>query len=385
MMKLLYIANTRFPNERAHGIQIAEMCSAFVDVGVEVELIVQKRVNVVEEDAFIYYHIPRNFQITELRTIDTLQFAWTGVLGKLGYMLQSLVFSLHALIYVLRKRGSYDLVYSRDELPLFFLSLFSCKFAYEIHAAKWNMIVTRVLQKAVVLFPISQGLKTFYQEKGIPDGRMSGAPDAVSSKFLVVMESRDACRTKLSLPFDKKIVLYAGHLYKRKGAFIAGSAAEKLNDDTLAVFVGGTDDEIPDFTKRFGGDTHVRILGPKPHAEIPYYLRAADILVLPNTAKDADARLYTSPMKLFEYMASGTPIIASDVPSIREILDETTAYFVKPDDASALAVCINEVLCEKEVATIKAEKALGKVQQYSWKNRAKKIVIAIEAVTNSQK
>lgn len=384
-MKLLYIANTRFPNERAHGIQIAEMCSAFVAAGIDVELIVQKRVNVVEEDAFVYYHVPRNFQITELRTIDTLQFAWTGMLGRMGFMLQSLVFSIHALVYVLRKQGSNDLVYSRDELPLFFLSLFHSRFAYEIHAAKWNMIVSRVLRSAVALFPISRGLKMFYEEKGIPGNRMNVSPDAVSSKFLTLTEDKIACCKKLGLPLNKKIVLYAGHLYERKGAFVVGESAPLLDEDTLVLFVGGTEDEIPGFIKRFGGDAHIRILGPKPHAEIPYYLRAADVLVLPNTAKDADARLYTSPMKLFEYMASGTLIIASDVPSIREILDDTMAYFIQPDDAKALAACIKKVFSEKDAANTKAEKAQMAAHQYSWKNRARKILAIIKTMTNQGK
>lgn len=385
-MKLLYIANIRFPTERAHGIQIAEMCSAFAAAGIDVELVVQRRVNVVEDDAFTYYQVPQNFRITPLWTVDTLQFAWTGVLGRIGSLLQSLVFSLHALMYVLRRKGSYDLVYSRDELPLFFLSLFRCKFAYEIHAAKWNTLVVRVLRSAVMLFPISHGLKTFYRERGIPDARLNVEPDAVNSKFLIVAESRkEDCRKKLGIPLDKIIVLYAGHLYERKGAFVVGEAVSFLDENTLVLFVGGTEDEIPDFTKRFGSNTRVHILGPKPHAEIPYYLRAADVVVLPNTAKDADARLYTSPMKLFEYMASGTPIIASDVPSIREILDDTTAYFIQPDDAEALAECVKKVLHENDVATAKAEKALLVVQKYSWKNRARKILTAITSVTDDHK
>jgi glycosyltransferase involved in cell wall biosynthesis len=118
----------------------------------------------------------------------------------------------------------------------------------------------------------------------------------------------------------------------------------------------------------------VRILGPKPHADIPYYLRAADILVLPNSAKDTDARLYTSPMKLFEYMASGTPIIAADVQSLREILSDTTATFFTPDSAEAFAVRVSEVFAHNDEAREKARVASLSVQEYSWTNRAKNIL-----------
>jgi glycosyltransferase involved in cell wall biosynthesis len=358
------------------------MCNAFAETGAAVELVVQRRVNVVQEDAFAYYHLPESFRITELATLDTLQYSWTGIIGRIGYLLQVAVFALNALRYA---RKSDAVIYSRDEVVLYLLSFFGHSFAYEIHAPKWNFLTQRVVQKAALVFPISRGLKDFYIGKGVAPERLIVAPDAVNLGHFSVPEEREECRKRLDLPLDKKIVLYAGHLYERKGAFVAGEAAPLLDDDTLMLFVGGTEDEIPNFTQRYGHDPRVRILGPKPHSDIPYYLKAADVLVLPNTAKDADARLYTSPMKLFEYMASGTPIVASDVPSLREILDDTTAYFVKPDDAEALAVCIKKVMDEKEAANKKAEKALMSVKEYSWKNRARKIIAAIETVTNKHK
>jgi glycosyltransferase involved in cell wall biosynthesis len=277
-------------------------------------------------------------------------------------------------------------IYSRDETLLYLLSFLGRPFVYEIHAPKWNFLTRRVVQSAALLFSISQGLKDFYIQKGVAPERLHVAPDAVDLEQFSLSEGREACRKRLGLPLDKKIVLYAGHLYERKGAFTVGEAAPLLDDDTLVLFVGGTEDEIPDFTQRCGADTHVRILGPKPHAEIPYYLRAADVLVLPNTAKDADARLYTSPMKLFEYMASGTPVIASDVPSLREILDEQTAYFFAPDNARALAESITHVLSSAEEADRKAQAAQKCAEGYTWENRAKNILSAIdEGVTEGLK
>jgi glycosyltransferase involved in cell wall biosynthesis len=381
-MNLLYIANIRFPTERAHGIQIAEMCNAFADMGISVELVVHRRFNDIEEDAFTYYHLPKSFRITELATLDTLQYAWTGILGRVGYVIQTGISAFNEFRYAL---GGDAIIYSRDEAVLYLLSFFGRNFAYEVHAPKWNFLTRRVVRKAGLIFPISQGLKNFYVQKGVASERLIVVPDAVNLAQFSVSESRESCRKQLDLPLDKKIVLYAGHLYARKGAFVVGDAAPLLDENVLAVFVGGTEDEIPDFTKRYGGDPHVRILGPKRHAMIPYYLRAADVLVLPNTATDADARLYTSPMKLFEYMASSTPIIASDVPSLREILDERTAYFSPPDDARALAGTIAHVLSQEEEADEKARSAKKCVESYTWENRAKNIMNAILAVTNSSK
>ncbi len=381
-MKLLYIANIRFPTERAHGIQIAQMCNAFAGQGVEVELVVQRRVNVLSENVFTYYDLPKSFRITELSTIDTLQYAWSGFMGKASYIIQTVTYAIHVFWYA---QGRKELIYSRDETLLYLLSFFFESYAYEIHAPKWNFITKRVVKKAKILFPISRGLKDFYIEQGVAPKKLCVAADAVDIHQFDIQNSRNECRKRLDLPLDKYIVLYAGHLYKRKGAFTVAESAALLSHDTLVALVGGTEYEIPEFIDRFGGDERISILGPKPHRDIPYYLRAADVLVLPNSGKDADASTYTSPMKLFEYMASGTPIVASDVPSLREILDEETAYFFTPDDPISLAQVLGRVALEKNDAATRAVKARERVSAYSWENRAKNILKNLPSVTGEQK
>lgn len=218
------------------------------------------------------------------------------------------------------------------------------------------------------------GLKAFYQQQGVLGSRMIVCPDGVNLERFAITESRHECRVKLSLPQDKKIALYAGHLYARKGAHVLAEAAKNLPSDALCVFVGGTAKDITEFTKQYRASENVLIVGHKPHDDIPYYLRAADVLVLPNSAKDDDARLYTSPMKLFEYMASGTPIIASDVPSLREVLNSDNALFVPPDDSALLADGIKMLLGDEKLAHDIASRAKNDVTLYTWGARAQKIM-----------
>jgi len=78
------------------------------------------------------------------------------------------------------------------------------------------------------------------------------------------------------------------------------------------------------------------VLPETPYRDLPRVLTAADVLVLPNSAKDEDASLYTSPLKAFAYMATGKPIIASDVPALKNILGENAIFFIA-DDTRALA------------------------------------------------
>ncbi len=79
-------------------------------------------------------------------------------------------------------------------------------------------------------------------------------------------------------------------------------------------------------------------------------------------------------MKMFEYMVARRPIVASDLPSLREVLNEENAFLVKPDDAEALAKGIKEILEDSQLAENLANKAFQDVQKYSWAKRVENIL-----------
>jgi glycosyltransferase involved in cell wall biosynthesis len=140
------------------------------------------------------------------------------------------------------------------------------------------------------------------------------------------------------------------------------------------VFVGGTDSDIKKFKAEAKDMNNVLILGHRPHREISKYLAAADVLVLPNSAKKKISRSYTSPMKLFEYMASGRPIVASGIPSITEVLNEQNAILVESDDAAALADGIKRALSDNNLADAISKRAYNEAKQYDWNVRARRIM-----------
>src|SRR4029453_17817516 len=80
---------------------------------------------------------------------------------------------------------------------------------------------------------------------------------------------------------------------------------------------------------------------------------------------------FTSPLKLFEYMAAGRAIVASDLPAIREVLrHEVNALLVTPGDSTALAGGIERLLADSELAARLARNALNDVDDYTWSRRA---------------
>ena len=101
--------------------------------------------------------------------------------------------------------------------------------------------------------------------------------------------------------------------------------------------------------------------------------------MLPNTAQAAISREHTSPLKLFEYMAAGRPIVASDLPSLREVLRHgDNAWLVQPDDPAALAQGIQHLLAEPALAARLAAQAQEEVQAYTWEQRAERILSFVE-------
>jgi glycosyltransferase involved in cell wall biosynthesis len=122
-----------------------------------------------------------------------------------------------------------------------------------------------------------------------------------------------------------------------------------------------------------------------PHSDIPLYLKSANVLILPNSAKQDISRLYTSPLKLFEYMASGVPIVASDIQSLREVLSENSTFFFEADNPESLAQKILYVVNHEAESCEKAAVAKNAVEEYTWESRSKKIldfIIKHEKSTN---
>jgi glycosyltransferase involved in cell wall biosynthesis len=178
-------------------------------------------------------------------------------------------------------------------------------------------------------------------------------------------------------PGSPAVVGYAGHLYVWKGVDVLLEALARM-PGVRGVIVGGHAAE-PDLARlqtlaqRLGVAERVTFTGMVEPSHVPEHLRQADVLVLPNPASAISTR-FTSPLKLFEYMASGRPIVSTDLPAIREILtDEVNALLVTPGDASAISAAIGRVLADPALAQKLAHAALAAVPDYSWDRRAERL------------
>lgn len=367
-MKILYIASIRLPTEKAHGIQIMKTCEAFSKVGENIELAVPRfLLSGGYQDPFDYYDVQKNFRIIRVPSIRLI------ILGTMGFYLETFIFFVFLILS--KEFWLADIVFSRDEMLVSLSSLFGKKTIWETHTGSYNIFSKYALKNSILVVSISNGLKDFYKSKGVNPSKIIVSHDAVDMKDFMISESKEDIRDKLSLPKDKKIVLYAGRLDGWKGVETFFEASLKFNYETLAVVVGGDTNQIKIFSNKY---PHILFVGYKDYKFLPMYQKAADVLVIPNTAKDQISKLYTSPLKVFTYMTSGVPIVASDLPSLREVLNENNAMFFSADNPESLCLSINKLLGDQHGADIIAGQAKIDVEKYTWTQRVKNIVANIK-------
>jgi glycosyltransferase involved in cell wall biosynthesis len=178
-------------------------------------------------------------------------------------------------------------------------------------------------------------------------------------------------------PHSPRRVTYIGQLYPWKGVDVLVEAMRGIEDAEL-VIVGGLPPE-PDLERlkalaaRLSVADRVRFRGFVPPPGLDAERASADAFVIP-LLDSTTARLFTSPLKLFEAMASGRPIVASDLPSIREILrHEENALLATPGDPGALVRAIERLLREPALSARLAARAFDDVKAYSWDRRAQRL------------
>ena len=361
-MKILYVANARLPTEKAHGLQIMKTCEALARAGSTVELLVPERKTAIAEDPFSYYRVERIFRVRKIWVPDTVS------MGKTGFILQHMLFSIRAALYA--RRADADVVYSRDPVALSLLGRKRWRAVWETHDSSASRIQRWCARQVPKVVAITEGLRSYWSERGIPAEHIVVAPDAVDLDDFANPETKDAARRRLGLPQDTKAALYIGRLDGWKGIETLLEASKLLPKDITVVVIGGEIAQVSAMAQKY---PHVRFLGYRPYQELPDNQQAADVLVLPNTARSETSARFTSPLKLFTYMASGIPIVASDLPSIREVLDERSACLVAPDDPRVLAEGIERLLADPAWAAHIAREAAERVKMYSWSKRAETI------------
>ncbi len=383
-MKLLYIANARIPTEKAHGYQIAKMCEQYARQGMSVELIIPTKHNPITEDLFTYYGIEKNYRVRKIYVPDCIRLS--RFIGGYAYWLQTILFSLRVLVMRL---DDATVILTRHPEIVWIMKMKGRSVVYECHdwlEKKREKIYLYFLRKADCIVTTNSYIKKRFLEHSFQEKDIIVAPNGIDLKVFALTLSKEEAVAKLDVDEEIKEKLRKGKVLLYTGSYKTMGADKGIHDilEALAllekyvyfVAVGGSEKDIAYYKKeaeRLGVADKVYLLGRKDQKLLAVYQRAADVLLMP-FPKKAHYEYFMSPLKTFEYMASGVPIVASDLPSIGEVLDDTMCVFCESGNARDLAEKIRFVLANKEKAAGKAKRAFEKVKKYTWEKRAKNIL-----------
>ncbi len=362
--KLIYLSESKLPSQSANSIQVMKFCDALSSF-FEVSLLGVVG-DITNRDLHNYYNVSRFFK--------------TRLFSKFNTVFGLLFLSIQYLVYLLNAKP--DIVYSRFLFGAFF-SCFKYPTIVEIHSDIWNsrvyfkwalqFVVRSKNCKAIILIsnPLKEDFELLFKHNSV-----HVIPDGANRISLVRNPEME------NLYSDKFNVGYIGSLKPGKGLEIIARIALKMINVNFHI-VGGDTNELL-FWKKSIQSNNVIFHGFKYQDELQSYILKMNVCLLPNqrkilTGKKSDIGKYTSPLKMFEYMSYGKPIIASDLPVLREILTEDCAILVGCDSEEDWINAINLLMNNREMAYRLGNRAREVFElNYTWEIRAKRIYDLID-------
>lgn len=383
-MRLLYLADIRCPLERANGIQTFDTCHALAARGHDVTLLVRDDTARPRRDPFEFYGLS---PLVSLRVVR-LRLAGPPTLRRVLYL------TIAALRAAARPR--HDCVITRDlgaaAAVLLLPRSLRPPLVYESHG--FSPVFSRTkpeLESGTKPGTPRKLERLTRREQGVwmkADGYVTTTRILASEleqrfgrrRFVTTISNGvrlpEAPRIDPRSRSGVTVIGYAGHLYPWKGVDVVIRALALL-PDASALIVGGFPgepdiDRVRNLARETGVDHRIEFIGQVQPPQVPALLARTDILVLPTVA--TASAVYTSPLKLFEYFAAGRPVVASDLPPVREIIrDGENAVLFEPGDPESLASAVRRIQRDEALAGRLSRAALVDAGEYGWSRRAERL------------
>ncbi len=370
-MHIVYAANVLLPSKVAGSVHVMKMCHAFCKNGHELTLVtrgisVNQDETISSIDPYKYYDVDPIFKIKQNSSHISI--------FKIGILLSL----IKSFFYILKTK--LDLVYGRDLQLCFLLTLFGKKTVFEIHQpiddlGRLNKYMFNYLvyhKKCVKIVVITKSLLQWYSKKYTKNVK----------KFYVAADGADPLKCKSEKDIDKKISIgYVGHFYKGKGLEIISNLPKVFKGVDFYI-IGGTGEELIYWKKELGTMKNVYMPGHVNQKKVKEYLCKFDIVLAPfqNTinpyGNSTNISNWTSPLKVFEYMSSGAAIIASDLPVLKEILDnDINCIMCEHDNVNDWIKAIERLSNDRSLMLkISTNAKIKFLKEYTWASRADNIM-----------
>jgi glycosyltransferase involved in cell wall biosynthesis len=376
-MRIAFIYRGDPRHRTANRLSMLKNVAAAKRLGHEVALVVPREgMSAAEADGALAQAL-EDFDIAESFPLVRVPRATVRGRGRRGFDFLSACLA--------RARG-FDLVWSREFHAADYASAFGLPTVFEHHhpftPRQWK-VARRMLSRDSFrgVAAISDAHRRTLTDGGWPEEKVVTAHSGVDlSRFERPRSAVAGLRRALGAA-ARPLVVYAGSLYEGKGCEQVLLAAREIPAAKF-VCVGGRDFEVERLAARAAslGLSNVELTGRVPHAEVPSYLLAADVLVAPFTedGRDVAGKVITpfaSPLKLFEYMAAGRAVVASKVGAVPEVLsDEENALLVAPGVVSQLVGAVKRLLDDRALAERLGAAARSDVRRYSWDERVARVL-----------
>lgn len=315
-----------------------------------------------------YYDVEENFELIDVRRYPV------PMLWNFFYAAQ--------LVYRIAKMDRPDVLYGRHAFSLFVLSFFfsGIKIAYEAHALPMSRFHRFIEQR---LMAAKSFTRLIVISKALKDDYLKTCPAIKEAQIIVAHDGADIPVTQDKAPAtlakQPLKALYCGRLTTGKGLGLLERLIPLCPDIEFHI-IGGQDHELADWKQKIAAPNAI-FHGHIAHKDLPPYYAAMDVMLAPlqeknEVAKNYDIGRWTSPLKIFEYMSYAKPVIASDLPVLKEILNHgDNAYLVPPDAPHAWKETLSDIQQHPEKAQQTGQKAFDDFcSQYTWQNRAQKII-----------
>lgn len=309
-MKIAYLFNSSIPSYNASSLQVINVCNQISNHLGKITLITPN--TGLNKTLFDHYGIYKNFKILKIKYFD-----------KFPKGINYYFFSITSIIYGLSVKP--DLFITRNYFTLFLLILLRKKVIFEVHSdlkieGRLNNFIYDNFsifnsKNLINLIFITKSLKNYFFKKyKIKKRKISIIPSASNFKSFMPLINRNR----------KLKIGYFGLINKSRGFdFIV--RLSKIDKNNEYHVVGGLNKDI-NFFKIKSFNKNLILSNYLPYKKVKDYIRRMDLLVLPYEKKVlvsgnvGDIGKFTSPMKLFDYLALSKPIMASNLPVLKEIL-----------------------------------------------------------------
>jgi glycosyltransferase involved in cell wall biosynthesis len=369
--RLCLLSNSAIPSKYANSIQVMKMAEAFSELGIDVTLrglfalktwLIARIKKEWPDDYWDFYGVRPNFRI--IRLINPR-------IDINGYLSPQLI-----------RFSKYDLVITRNLLAANLLVNYGVPTLYELHDLEHDLqnrhskpLLGRDRDSSLLgIISISQVMGDKLIQLGFPIEKLMIAHDGVNLGQFAPNFSKSELREQIGLPPNDFIALYSGQRYAADNRLLLTQCASNLPHITFCV-LGGSSDDLREFKEliELRKIPNIHLQGYVPNSLVPKFLMASDLLLMPYSDKIANSCM--SPLKMFEYMASRTPIISTDLPQIREVLiNDKNAVLVEPDNLDRFIEAIPRIAQDTTLGKQLGEQAFIDVQQYDWKSRAHRII-----------